>query len=397
MQRGLKKDIFFTKFDKKGEAVMRIVYFTDTYCPEVNGVANTLARLHEYLDRNEIEHLFFAPDYLNESEDGGTEIQRFKGFQVPFAPNSRLAITLPFHAEIKRKVQEFRPDIIHIVTEFTMGQEGLRIAKETGIPVVMSYHTNIEQYLEYFHAKLLEKPVRNYFYKFHSHALLNLCPSAQTLEQLKAQNYQNLDIWSRGVDTSLYSPEKGHGKWRSLLGNDKFICLYVGRLSFEKGLDYYLEAIQALNKRFGDDFLFVFAGDGPYREKLENCGIENVKLTGFVRGEMLAELYADANAFVFPSGTETFGNVLLEAMASGRPCVCVDEGGVTDFSVDEENALVTTYRNSEELANAIARLKTNPLLCRKLSAGGLRTAKERSWDSVMEYLMESYRYVSIGY
>ncbi|MGN0426646.1 MAG: glycosyltransferase family 4 protein [Agathobacter sp.] len=375
---------------------MKIVYFTDTFYPEVNGVANTLARLHEYLDKNRIEHLFFAPDYSTENADRGEEIYRFKGFQVPFAPNSYLAITVPFHAAIKRKVLEFQPDIIHIVTEFTMGQEGLRIAKETGIPVVMSYHTNIEQYLEYFHAKVFEKAVRNYFYKFHSNALLNLCPSKQTMKQLEKQKYRNLDIWTRGVDTSLYSPAKRLGKWRSILGSDKFICLYVGRLSFEKGLDYYLEAIQILNKSFGDDMLFVFAGDGPYHEKLENCGIANVMLTGFVRGEMLAELYADADAFVFPSGTETFGNVLLEAMASGSPCVCVDEGGVTDFSVNEENALVTAYRNSEKLAEAIARLKTNPSLCQKLSAGGLRTARERSWDSVMECLMKSYSYVSTG-
>lgn len=368
---------------------MRIVYFTDTYYPEINGVANTLSRLHQYLDAQGIEHIFFAPEY--EESESEKEILRFRGFQIPFSPNSRLAVTVPYHSAIKKKVLDFQPDIIHIVTEFTMGQEGLRIAKEIGIPVVMSYHTNIEQYLEYFHAKLLEKPVRAYFQKFHSNAVLNLCPSRQTYRQLAAQGYQNLDIWTRGVDTSLYSPKKRTGRWRKMLGKDKFICLYVGRLSFEKGLAYYLEAIRQLNRLgLGKDMVFAFAGDGPYRETLENCGIENVRLTGFVKGEMLAELYAEADTFVFPSGTETFGNVLLEAMASGTPCICTDEGGVTDFAEHGKNAFVVSYRDEDELSDAIIRLVQNPLLRERLSAGALHTAADRSWESVMDRLMQSY-------
>ena len=113
----------------------------------------------------------------------------------------------------------------------------------------------------------------------------------QTYQQLKEQGYTHLDIWSRGVDTTLYSPDKGTGSWRKQFGEDKFICLYVGRLSFEKGLDIYLDAIRKWNHAGGDkNTVFLFAGDGPYREYLENCGMDNVKLTGFVRGEMLAQL-----------------------------------------------------------------------------------------------------------
>ena len=371
---------------------MRIVYFTDTYYPEINGVANTLSRLHQYLDQNGIEHIFFAPEYQDEKPE--KEVLRFRGFQIPFSPNSRLAVTMPFHSEIKKRVLEFKPDIIHIVTEFTMGQEGLRIAKETGIPVVMSYHTNIEQYLEYFHAKLFEKPVRAYFQKFHSNAVLNLCPSRQTYRQLAAQGYQNLDLWTRGVDTTLYSPQKRTGRWRELLGKDKTICLYVGRLSFEKGIDYYLESIKQLNQTgAGENMIFAFAGDGPYRETLENCGIENVKLTGFVRGEMLASLYAEADIFVFPSGTETFGNVLLEAMASAVPCICTDEGGVTDFAEHGRNAYVVPYRDSDKLSDAILKVAQSPLLRERLSSGALHTAEGRNWDSVMDRLMQSYEEV----
>ena len=194
------------------------------------------------------------------------------------------------------------------------------------------------------------------------------------------------------MDTSLYSPDKRSGMWRKRFGEDKFICLYVGRLSFEKGIDYYIDAIKQLNQtEVGQRIEFVFAGDGPYRETLEQYQISNVHLTGFVRGEMLARLYADADAFIFPSGTETFGNVLLEAMASGLPCVCVDEGGVTDFAKDRENAVVVPYRNAEALKEVIMDLLQNKLLCKRLSMGALRTASERSWDGVMDRLLQSYK------
>lgn len=196
------------------------------------------------------------------------------------------------------------------------------------------------------------------------------------------------------MDTVLFTPNKRNARWRKIYGEHKFICLYVGRLSFEKGLDIYLDAIRRLNEEgAGKDMVFLFAGDGPYREHLENCGMENVKLTGFVRGEMLAELYADSDLFVFPSGTETFGNVLLEAMACKRPCICTNSGGVTDFSTHGKNAYVVPDRDSNALFEAILKLKESPVLRRKLSEGALKTATQRSWFGIMNDLLASYEEV----
>lgn len=370
---------------------LRIAYFTDTYYPEINGVTNTLSHLHGYLKQKGIEHLFFTPEY--EQEEQEASVKRFRGIQFPFAPNSRIAVTSIQHDVVKRMIEEFQPNLIHVVTELTIGGEGVKIAKEMNIPLVMSYHTNFEQYLAYFHAKFLEKPIRIYLKQFHEHACLNLCPSNQTLHQLEKIGYHNLSIWSRGVDNQLYSPQKRTGKWRRQYGNQKFICLYVGRLSHEKGLDIYLEAIRKLNKKYEEKMVFLFAGDGPYRDVLKKCGIKNVHLTGFVKGEELANLYADADLFVFPSGTETFGNVLLEAMASGLPCICTEEGGVLDFARQQENALMVPFRDSVALADAVVKLYQNPILREKISKGALKTGHMRSWESVMDGLMQSYEEV----
>lgn len=368
---------------------MRIAYFTDTYFPEVNGVANTLAHLHDYLDRQGIEHIFFAPEYQEERGENG--ICRYPGFSIPFSPNSRLA--LPPMGQVLEKLKQFQPDLIHVVTEFTMGNIGVQAAKRLGIPMVMSYHTNIEQYLSYFHAELFERPVRAYFKRFHSQALANYCPSWQTYRQLADQGYRNLAVWSRGVDTELYSPEKRGSAWREGMGENKLMCLYVGRLSFEKGLDVYLDAIRIVNQKFHDQVEFVFAGDGPYRAEMESAHIDNVRFAGFVRGEALAELYASCDLFVFPSGTETFGNVLLEAMASGCACICSDSGGVTDFSRNGVNAWVSPCGDGAALANAIETLVGDPELRKKLAAGALETAGERSWDGVMDFLTGEYEKV----
>lgn len=142
--------------------------------------------------------------------------------------------------------------------------------------------------------------------------------------------------------------------------------------------------------------MFLFAGDGPFREEMESCGIDNVKLMGCVRGEMLAQLYAESDLFVFPSGTETFGNVLLEAMASGCPCICTDSGGVTDFSKNRENSWVVPYRDSQVLAEGIQKIMEEPLLRRRLALGAFQTAKERNWDGVMETLIHAYQEVLTG-
>ena len=374
---------------------MRIAFFTDTFYPQINGVSNTLSYLSRYLQKKNIEHIFFAPDYGFESpECAGLPVTRFKGFCPMIYPECRIAF-VPL-GKMTELLTDFAPDAVHIVTELSMGLAGLRAADALGIPVVMSYHTNFDKYLQFYHLTHFSQALWHYMKWFHSFALANLCPSRDTLESMRERGFSNLDIWSRGIDLERFGPTRFSPELREKLGaRDKTVFLYVGRVSVEKGLDVLMQSIRSVNGEHGDEVQFWITGNGPYLREIESLGLPNVVFTGEKRGEELAQVYASADAFVFPSGTETFGNVLLEAMASGLPAVCTDSGGVTDYTTDHENALVCRYGDPDSLSRAIVEL-LDPGLRSRIRERALRTAKEKSWDSVFDTLMRHYESAALS-
>lgn len=370
---------------------MKIAYFTDTYAPEINGVTNTLDYLTFYLRNREIGYLVFAPGYSSgEAEEGERDIMRFKGFRPIVNPPSRLAF--PNHQQVLHALSDFKPDVVHITTELGIGYSGLRAARELGIPVVMSYHTNFDQYLSCYNFGKLEQIYWKCMAWFHSFADVNLCPSEDTRRVLARRGFKNLEIWSRGVDLSRFSPSHFSSDLRERLGGkDKTLFLYAGRIAKEKNLATLAKAIRILHGWYGDLVGFVFAGDGPYLKELQDLELPNTVFTGFLGKEELAGVYASCDVFAFPSGTETFGNVVLEAMASGLPVLCADAGGVTDFVSHLDNAYLFSCRHIMGLARAMSMLASSPALCENLRRGGLETAKEHSWDGVFDTLMTQYR------
>lgn len=368
---------------------MRIAYFTDTYAPEINGVSRTLQRLVFYLEKTGHEVMVFAPAY--KGEPNSANVVRFPGITPHlFSPNSCLAV--PSYVLVSKKIQEFQPDLIHVLTEFGIGHAGVRAAKDFGIPLVTSYHTNYDIYLKHYHLSYLELPVKLYLKNFHTQALLNLCPSMDTLEQLRQQGYTHLDIWSRGIDAHRFSPAFRSVAFRTEQGvGEKFVFLYVGRISVEKGLDQLIKAIPAIYAQSGGRAAFWFVGDGPFLEKLQEADLPGTTLFGFQSGVALSRIYASADAFVFPSATETFGNVLLEAMASGLPVICTDRGGIRDYTRHMENALVYPYENVTELTGCMYQMMEDDVLRQRLVQNGLNTAAGRSWEQIWQRLMTSYQ------
>lgn len=371
---------------------MKIAYFTDTYYPEINGVTNTLNNLTAYLKKTGNKYLVFAPDYDDGRRDTDKAVMRFRGLRPLIYPNSRLA--LPFYRTVRSAILDFDPDVIHITSELGIGLSGLRVARELNIPIVMSYHTNFDSYLNFYGFGHMEKPYWGYMKWFHSFAEVNLCPSSDTLTTLEKIGFRNPDVWSRGIDGSLFSPANYSEELRARLGGEgKTIFLYVGRIAREKGLDTLAEAIGRINENYADEIIFVFTGDGPYLSELEGMNIPNAVFTGFLQKKELAEVYASSDIFVFPSGTETFGNVLLEAMSSGLPAICTDSGGVTDFTNHLENAYVCKYGNVESLAKGMTEMLNNPALRQDIRREGLDTATMRSWDYIFDGLLSQYERV----
>jgi len=369
---------------------MRIAYFTDTYHPEINGVTNTLGYLTAYLRRLGIDYLIFAPDYSDgRADDSEQNVIRFKGLRPHISPASRLVF--PNYKTVLQTMADYRPDIIHITSELGIGYCGLRVARELGIPIVMSYHTNFDKYLNFYEFGQLEKCYWKYMTWFHSFAAVNLCPSEDTLHALEKRGLAHLDIWSRGVDLSQFSPANHSEFVRERLGGrNRTLFLYAGRIAKEKGLETFAKAIRIMDSWYGDTVGFVFAGDGPYMQELSEFELPNAVFTGFKNKDDLAQIYASCDVFVFPSGTETFGNVVLEAMASGLPVLCVDAGGVTDFTSHLDNAYLCNQKHIMGLARGMSALLSSPALCDKLRQGGLFTARKRSWNSVFDGLIAQY-------
>jgi glycosyltransferase involved in cell wall biosynthesis len=376
---------------------MKIAYFTDTFVPEVNGVTNTLSKLGVYLDEKQNYQLVIAPDYDGNNPNVDSEsrkVRRFKGITTSLSPKSRLAF--PMFWDIDKICDAFKPDIVHVTTELGIGFRGMRYALARNIPLVMSFHTDYIKYLKYHSLEIIKPLLENYLAWFYSFPSRTLAPSRYTYGELRSKGYRNLEIWSRGIDADSFNSGYRNNELRDkLLGTqggaeDKFIFLYVGRLSAEKSLDMLIFAASEIERRFPGRTAFVFTGDGPYADVIKSRNLPNTVLTGFLRGRELSEMYASSDCFAFPSATETFGNVVLEAMASGLPVAGVESGGVTDFLSHDQNALLCSPEDVSAFTENLVAIMEDEGLRVRLGEEARKTALTRDWNRIFDWLVEVY-------
>lgn len=370
--------------------MMRIAYFTDTYLPQINGVTNTLGKLGGYLSSHNIKHKFFAPEYAQSQKvNNDSPVKRFRSISFPLYPECRLSI--PLYHKMCAEVDKFNPDIIHLMTPLGIGFMGLRYANEKGIPAVSSFTTNFDSYLKYYKLEFFEELVWSYFKWFHANCKANFCPSNETLNVLKGKGIENLRIMTRGIDTAMFNPERRNQEFRKKFNTgDKLLFLYVGRIALEKDLDIMVDSINEINSMHPDAAQFVFVGDGPYTSVIKEKAPNNVFTTGYLKGKELAEAYASCDVFAFPSGTETLGNVVLEAMASGLPVIAVNSGGVKDNVKDGYNGIMCEYRSVNSFTSAISRFITDKELIKQLGENARDYTMKKSWESVFEQLLIDY-------
>jgi glycosyltransferase involved in cell wall biosynthesis len=375
----------------KGVMYMRVALFSDTYYPQVNGVARTLKRLTDHYEKRRIEYKVFVPD-LQEHQSSYPNVYSFTSFPFFLYPECRTAIANP--KTIVKQLKDFSPTLIHVTTPLTMGLYGIRGAKKMDIPLVSSYHTHFDIYLNYYKMMWASSLLWKYMKWFYSQADRIFVPSEETRQHLAARGFKDLSIWGRGVDCTAYSPEKRDSGLRVKYNIvKKYILLYVGRLAPEKDLDTLEKTIKHLPVEMKNQIQWIIVGDGPVKKELmEKTKDENVIFTGYVTGDELAEAYASSDLFVFPSASETFGNVILEAFASGLPAIVANRGGVTNIVEHNETGRIAEAHRYQSFIHHIMEMLNDDRL-QYMKRNARQMAEKQSWDAIFDELILEFREV----
>ena len=306
---------------------MKIAFFTETFLPKVDGIVTRLTKTIEFLTKNGDEVIVFCPEGCPDSYKGAT-IVGVAAMPLPLYPELKLGLPGP---AVSDKLEEFKPDLVHVVNPAVLGLGGIWLAKTNNIPLIASYHTHLPKYLEHYGMGMLEPLLWELLKAAHNQALLNLCTSTAMVNELEDKGIQRTALWQRGVDTENFRPELRNEKMREKLfgkyQNTDSLLIYVGRLSAEKQIERIKPVLDNI-----PGACLALVGDGPYRGQLEKI-FENTKTNfiGYLSGEELASAYASGDIFLFPSSTETLGLVLLEAMAAGCPVIGANKGGIPDI------------------------------------------------------------------
>lgn len=306
---------------------MKIAFFTETFLPKVDGIVTRLTKTIEFLTKNGDEVIVFCPEGCPDSYKGAT-IVGVAAMPLPLYPELKLGLPGP---AVSDKLEEFKPDLVHVVNPAVLGLGGIWLAKTNNIPLIASYHTHLPKYLEHYGMGMLEPLLWELLKAAHNQALLNLCTSTAMVNELEDKGIQRTALWQRGVDTENFRPELRSEKMREKLfgnyQNSDSLLIYVGRLSAEKQIERIKPVLDNI-----PGACLALVGDGPYRGQLEKI-FENTKTNfiGYLSGEELASAYASGDIFLFPSSTETLGLVLLEAMAAGCPVIGANKGGIPDI------------------------------------------------------------------
>ncbi len=306
---------------------MKIAFFTETFLPKVDGIVTRLTKTIEFLTKNGDEVIVFCPEGCPDSYKGAT-IVGVAAMPLPLYPELKLGLPGP---AVSDKLEEFKPDLVHVVNPAVLGLGGIWLAKTNNIPLIASYHTHLPKYLEHYGMGMLEPLLWELLKAAHNQALLNLCTSTAMVNELEDKGIQRTALWQRGVDTENFRPELRSVKMREKLfgkyQNTDSLLIYVGRLSAEKQIERIKPVLDNI-----PGACLALVGDGPYRGQLEKI-FENTKTNfiGYLSGEELASAYASGDIFLFPSSTETLGLVLLEAMAAGCPVIGANKGGIPDI------------------------------------------------------------------
>ncbi len=357
---------------------------TETFPPEVNGVAMTLGRILAGLQARGHQLQLIRPrQHGNDKSAPEAELSLLTvpGMSIPFYKSLRLGF--PAGGLLATHWRNHRPDVIYIATEGPLGLSALRVAQRLGIPVVSGFHTNFHSYSSHYGIGFLQPIVANYLRYFHRRTACTLAPNKNLCRELTTGGFGDVRILPRGVDSALYSPARRNIALRRHWGIDDnhIAALYVGRIAAEKNIQEAISAFRAMQQTH-DRLKFVLVGDGPMRKKLagENPDFHFV---GVQTGVPLAEHYASADLFLFPSKTETFGNVTLEAMASGLPVVAYDYAAAHMHISHYDNGVLVPLDREGAYQEMTLELMKFPQQLKTIGAAARRYSENIGWPRIV--------------
>ncbi len=369
---------------------LRVALATGAYNHIADGVSLTLNRLVAFLVAEGVDVRVFAPTIAAPAVQHAGTLVPVPSLPLPGRPEYLFSLGL--RGSARRALDAFAPDLVHVATPDATGLDARRFARRHRLPLVATYHTHFASYLDYYGFGWFERPgwrILRWFYRPFDRVYV---PSKSMGDVLRAHGLgANLALWPRGVDTDLFTPARRSEAWRAAQGvrPGEVLVTYVGRLVAEKGLTVFADAIQALTAaRVPHRSLVV--GEGPIRAELE-ARLAATRFLGHLEREALATAYASSDVFVFPSETETFGNVTLEAMASGVPTVCADAPGSRSLVIPEETGLLCPPRDAAAFTAAVRRLVEDAPLRHAMGRAAAERAQAYSWPRVLRRMLDEYR------
>ncbi len=373
---------------------MRVAHFAGTMRSGHDGVTKVLYRMTTALTAAGVDHMFVSP-ILPPPEERTVPMCEVPSMAFPLYKDYRVAT--PGSRYFAGPVLDFRPDILHIHSPCSLGYAAMRFGRKHHIPVVATYHTHFTSYAKYYNIQLLEPFGWNYLRHLYDGCDRIFVPSLPILDELWTQGLRRLEHLPHGVDTTAFHPSFRSYAWRAAQGveGNMRMLFYAGRLVWEKDLRTLAQAYALLRQR-RKDVVLVLAGEGPIRRELSSM-MPGAVFLGQLDGEALSTAYASADLFVFPSTTETFGNVILEAMASGVAPVCAREGGASGVVQHGVTGVLSSPHDGAEFAGAIERLLDAPAKRETMAMQALEFARRQSWPAIFQRMQESYAEVREKY
>jgi len=368
---------------------LRVALFSGNYNYVRDGANQALNRLVDYLLRQGVQVRIYSPTVKEPAFPATGDLVSIPAIPIPGRSEYRLPIALP--ARVRRDLAAFNPNVVHVSSPDIVGHRAVTWARRRKIAAVASVHTRFDTYLAYYHLQAFEPLARDIMRRFYHRCEVVMAPAESTAVILRVQRMnRDIAIWARGVDRDQFNPDRRDLGWRRSKGiaDDEIVVAYLGRIVMEKGLDVFVEAILALIDR-GIRHRVLVIGDGPARPWFEQQ-LPDAVFAGQLTGPDLARALASADVLLNPSITEAFGNVTLEAMASGLPVIAADATGASNLVRSGVTGMLVDGTEPDEFAGAIEGYALDPDLRRRHGEAGLAIAKGMDWDSINATVVRVY-------